>query len=175
MNHDRQFTITLCKNRKATQCEQRQLSTADLYQLFATPRRSSETQAEYMAMPKAQQGDLKDVGGFVGGSLNGPRRKKENVTGRDIITLDFDNIPAGQTEAVIGKVDALGCGYCIYSTRKHSPATPRLRVVIPFDRTTTPDEYMPLARLVAAQIGMGWVDPTTFDVSRMMYLTQSRC
>lgn len=28
---------------------------------------------------------------------------------------------------------------------------------------------MPLARLVAAQIGMGWVDPTTFDVSRMMY------
>lgn len=169
MNHDRQITITVGKNRKATQWEQRQLSISDLYQLFATPRRSSETQTEYMAMPKAQQNDLKDVGGFVGGSLNGPRRKKENVIARDIITLDFDNIPPEQTEAVIGKVDALGCGYCIYSTRKHSPATPRLRVVIPFDRTTTPDEYMPLARLVAAQIGMGWVDPTTFDVSRMMY------
>lgn len=166
---DRQIIITVGKSRKATQWEQMRLSISDLYQLFTTPRRSPETQAEYMAMTKAQQDDLKDVGGFVGGSLNGQRRKKENVTGRDIITLDFDNIPRGQTEAVIGKVDALGCGYCVYSTRKHTPATPRLRVVIPFDRTTTPDEYMPLARLVAAQIGMVWVDSTTFDVSRMMY------
>lgn len=167
--HDRQITITVGKSRKATQWEQRQLSISDLYQLFATPCRSSETQAEYMAMPKSQQDDLKDVGGFVGGSLNGPRRKKENVTERDVITLDFDNIPPGQTGTVIGKVDALGCGYCIYSTRKHSPATPRLRVNVPTDRTVTPDEYMPLARLVAAQIGMAWVDPTIFDVSRMMY------
>lgn len=169
MNHDRQITIMVGKSRKATQWEQRQLSVSDLYQLFATPCRSSETQAEYMALPKAQQDDLKDVGGFVGGSLNGPRRKKENVTERDVVTLDFDNIPPGQTGAVIGKVDALGCGYCIYSTRKHSPDTPRLRVNVPTDRTVTPDEYMPLARLVAAQIGMAWVDPTTFDVSRMMY------
>lgn len=169
MNHDRQITITEGKNRKATQWERRQLSIAELYRLFATPRRSLETQAEYKAMPKAQQDDLKDAGGFVGGSLNGPRRKKENVTGRDLITLDFDNIPSGQTEAVISKVDALGCNYCIYSTRKHTPATPRLRVVIPFDRTATPDEYMPLARLVADQIGIEWADPTTFDVSRMMY------
>lgn len=170
MNHDRQITITVGKSRKAKQWEQRQLSTANLYGLFATPHRSPETQAEYMAMPKAQQDDLKDVGGFVGGALNGPRRKKDNVTGRDIITLDFDNIPPGQTETVISKVEALGCNYCIYSTRKHKAATPRLRVVVPSDRTMTPDESMPLARLMAARIGMEYVDPTTFDVSRLMYL-----
>lgn len=166
---DRQITITVGKNRKATQWEQRRTVVSAFYEQLATPHRSTETQSEYMAMPKAQQDNLKDVGGFVGGALNGSRRKKENITGRDLITLDFDNIPAGQTEAAISRVDALGCGYCIYSTRKHKPVTPRLRVVIPFDRTVLPDEYIPLARLVANQIGMEWIDPTTFEVSRLMY------
>lgn len=166
---DRQITITVGKNRKATQWEQRRIAVSAFYEQLAIPHRSTETQSEYMAMSKAQQDNLKDVGGFVGGALNGPRRKKENITGRDLITLDFDNIPAGRTDAAISRVDALGCGYCIYSTRKHKPATPRLRVVIPFDRTVLPDEYMPLARLVASQIGMEWIDPTTFEVSRLMY------
>lgn len=169
MNYDRQITITVGKSRKATQWERKNLSISELYNQFKTPRRGAETQAEYMKMPKNQQDSLKDVGGFVGGTLNGLRRKKENVTGRDIITLDFDNIPDGQTETVIGKVEKLACNYCVYSTRKHKPTAPRLRVVIPSDRTMTPDEYMPLARYVAAQIGMGWIDPTTFDISRMMY------
>ena len=87
MIYDRQITITTGKSRKATQWEQKQFSLADLYALFAVPHRSAETQAEYMAMPKSQQDDLKDVGGFVGGTLNGPRRKKENVTGRDLNSL----------------------------------------------------------------------------------------
>lgn len=169
MNHDRQIIITVGEKRTSKQWEQKQLSVSDLYGQLATPCRSNETQAEYLALPKAKQDDLKDVGGFVGGALNGSRRKKENVTGRDIITLDFDNVPAGRTDAVISKVETLACNYCVYSTRKHKPATPRLRVVIPSDRTMTPDEYMPLARYVAAQIGMEWVDPTTFDISRMMY------
>ena len=169
LTYDRQIKISVGGSRKATHWEQKQLSIADLYQMLATPQRSSETLAEYMAMSKAQQDDLKDVGGFVGGSLNGPRRKANNVTGRDVITLDFDNVPPEQTETVIAKVEALGCGYCIYSTRKHKPSAPRLRVCIPTDRTVTPDEYVPLARLVAAQIGMEWADPTTFDVCRLMY------
>ena len=169
LTHNRQIVISVGKSRKDTQWKQKQLSIADLYQMLATPQRSSETLAEYMTMPKAQQDNLKDCGGFVGGSLNGPRRKANNVTGRDVICLDFDNVPAGQTDTVIKKVEAMGCSYCIYSTRKHKPSAPRLRVVIPTDRTAFPDEYAPISRLVAAQIGMEMADPTTFDVSRLMY------
>lgn len=170
LTHDRQITIFVGKNRKATQWESKQLSISDFYAMLSTPHRGTETLAEYMAMKKAQQDDLKDVGGFVGGSLNGPRRKANNVTGRDVITLDFDNVPGWQTDLVVNKVEELGCSYAIYSTRKHTPSAPRLRVVVPTDRTLTPDEYVPLARLVAAQIGMEWADPTTFDVARLMYL-----
>ena len=120
-------------------------------------------------MKKAQQDDLKDVGGFMAGTLSGPRRKANAVTGRDVITLDLDNIPAGGTEDVLRRVEALGCGYCIYSTRKHSPAAPRLRVLLPLDRTVSADEYEPLARKMAEYIGLELADPTTFEVSRLMY------
>lgn len=120
-------------------------------------------------MKKAQQDELKDVGGFVGGSLNGPRRKASNLVGRDVITLDFDNVPGWQTELVVNKMEELGRSYCIYSTRKHTPAAPRLRVVIPTDRTMTTDEYEPCARRVAAHIGISMADPTTFETCRLMY------
>lgn len=169
MNHDRQIIISTGNSRRDLMWKQTTMTVSELYTRLSTPVRGTETLQEYLHMKKAQQDDLKDVGGFVGGALNGQRRKASNMVGRDIITLDFDNIPAGQTKAVIDKVEALGCGYCVYSTRKHKPAAPRLRVLIPTDRTVTPDEYVPLARLVADRIGMEWVDPTTFEACRLMY------
>ena len=84
-----------------------------------------------MAMPRGRQDERKDKGGFVGGQLSGPRRKASAVAGRDLVTLDLDNIPAGGTDRVLKKLDSLGCGYCVYSTRKHIPAAPRLRVIFP--------------------------------------------
>ena len=42
-------------------------------------------------------------------------------------------------------------------------------MVIPFDRAALPDEYEPAARKLAALIGIRFCDPTTFDISRLMY------
>ena len=169
MKHDRQIVISVGTNRRDLNWRQTALSVAELYERLRNPIKSIESYADYMKMKKAQQDTLKDVGGFVGGSLSNPRRKSNNVTGRDVITLDFDNIPGWQTDAVVAKVEELGCSYCIYSTRKHNAAAPRLRVVIPFDRTVTPDEYEPCARRVASSIGITMADPTTFEVCRLMY------
>lgn len=169
MKHDRKITISVGNSRKDLVWKQTTLTVSELYEKLKNPTRGTETLADYMKMKKAQQDTLKDVGGFVGGSLLSPRRKANNVTGRDIITLDFDNVPGWQTEAVVEKVEALRCSYCIYSTRKHTPGTPRLRVIIPFDRTVTPDEYEPCARRIASSIGISMADPTTFEVCRLMY------
>lgn len=169
MNNDRKITISVGNNRRDLNWKQTSITVSELYERLRNPIKSTELLADYMKLKKAQQDTLKDVGGFVGGSLSSPRRKSNNVTGRDVITLDFDNIPGWQTENVIAKVDELGCGYCIYSTRKHTPSRPRLRVVIPFDRTVSPDEYEPCARRVAASIGISMADPTTFEVCRLMY------
>lgn len=169
MNNDRKIIISVGNNRRDLNWKQTALTVSELYERLRNPVRSTELFADYMKMKKAQQDTLKDVGGFVGGSLSSPRRKSNNVTGRDVITLDFDNIPGWQTEAIITKVEELGCSYCIYSTRKHTASAPRLRVVIPFDRTVTPDEYEPCARRIASQIGISMADPTTFEVCRLMY------
>ena len=169
MNNDRKIIISVGNNRRDLNWKQTALTVSELYERLRNPVRSTELFADYMKMKKAQQDTLKDVGGFVGGSLSSPRRKSNNVTGRDIITLDFDNIPGWQTEAIVTKVEELGCSYCIYSTRKHTASAPRLRVVIPFDRTVTPDEYEPCARRIASQIGISMADPTTFEVCRLMY------
>lgn len=172
--YDRQITLSVGNNRFTKNWRQENTTVSALYSRLSQPIVGTETHAEYMSMPKSQQDALKDVGGFVGGALNGTRRKAANVTGRDIVTLDFDNIPGWQADTVAAKVDSLGCSYCIYSTRKHVPSKPRLRIIIPLDRSATIDEYEPIARRLAHHIGIEMADKTTFDVSRLMYWP-SRC
>lgn len=143
---------------------------SELITKLSTPLRGKETLAVYMGMKKAKQDELKDVGGFVGGTLSG-RRKKGAVSGRDVITLDLDNCPPEGTNAILQRVSSLGMGYAVYSTRKHSPAGPRLRIIVPTDRTMTAEEYEPIARKLAnmIQMEMHWFDPTTFQTERLMY------
>ena len=64
---------------------------------------------EYLSAGKARQAELKDVGGFVGGTFKNDRRKAVYVEGRDLITLDLDNIPAGGAEDILKRVSGLGC------------------------------------------------------------------
>lgn len=169
MKYDRKIIISTGNSRRETCWKRQTLTVSELYERLRVPNRGVETLDEYMRMPKARQDDLKDVGGFVAGSLNGGRRKAGNVTGRDVITLDFDAVPALGAQAVIDKLEGLGVNYCVYSTRKHAPNAPRLRVLVPTDRTMTADEYEPCARRMAANIGIGMADPTTFEAVRLMY------
>ena len=169
LQHERQITISVGASSKSTRWNPARMSVGDFYGRFSTPVRGTETLTAYLAMKKAQQDALKDVGGFVGGALTGPRRKVVNVAGRDVVTLDFDSIPPYSTDKVIGKAEALGCGYCIYSTRKHREEAPRLRVMFVTDRTMTVDEHEPVARRLAEWIGISWADPTTFEACRLMY------
>ena len=169
MQYDREITITVGNNRKSVNWQPQSIMLSEFYEKLRIPNRSTETMQEYLNLKKSEQDDKKDIGGFVAGTLSGPRRRAGAVTGRDIITLDFDTIPPGGTDEILKRVDGLGCGYCIYSTRKHSPASPRLRILVPFDRTVTADEYEPSARFVASIIGIEFADPTTFEATRLMY------
>jgi len=169
MINDQKIIISTGASRQAKVWTPQTLLISELYAKLQTPARGQETLDAYMSMQKAQQDTLKDVGGFVGGEIVGGRRKAGSVRGRDVLTLDLDHIPAGQTDAVLRRVEGLGCGYCVYSTRKHSPAAPRLRIVVPLDRTATPDEYEAVARKLAEMIGMEMADPSTFEPSRLMY------
>lgn len=169
MENNRMLLISTAGTRKTKHWPRTQMLWSEFTERLKTPGRSSETLEEYLAYPKYQQDDLKDVGGFVGGTFEHDIRKAAYAEGRDLITLDMDNIPAGQTDDILKRVAGLGCAAAVYSTRKHSGYAPRLRIVVPTDRTASADEYEPAARKLAALIGIEFCDRTTFDVARLMY------
>ena len=169
MINDRMLVISVGNSRKSTNWVRTEIMWSEFVNRLRTPQRTPETIEEYLNMTKAQQGQLKDIGGFVGGALNGTQRKAKNVTGRDLVTLDLDNIASGETDNVLRTIDSLGAGYAVYSTRSHADFRPRLRVIMPLDRTVTADEYEPIARKLASYIGLQMCDPTTFEASRLMY------
>lgn len=168
MNNDRQITIATAGSRHSTNWQNQTLYWSEMIERLKVASRGTETLQQYLSLPKGRQDDLKDVGGFTGRLLN-RRHKASSVTGRDILTLDLDTIPAGGTDDVLRRLDGLGCGYVVYSTRKHEAARPRLRVLVPLDRTATADEYEPLVRKLAQIIGIELCDPSTFQVHRLMY------
>ena len=169
MQYNRKLMISTAGSRKAIHWPKSELLWSEFTEKLKVPVRSTETMDEYLALPKNRQAELKDVGGFVGGTFENDRRKSAYVQGRDLLTLDLDNIPAGGTEDVLKRVAGLGCAAALYSTRKHAGYAPRLRVIIPLDRTASADEYEPAARKAASLIGMELCDPTTFDPCRLMY------
>lgn len=169
LTYDKQLNVVVGNSRKATVWNPLTLTVSELYTRLETPMRGTETLAEYLALSKADQDGKKDIGGFVGGRLSAPRRKADNVIDRCVVTLDFDTIPPFGTDKVLSALDTQDYGYCVYSTRKHRPEAPRLRIVVVTDRVMTVDEYDAVSRRLAADIGITMADPTTFEASRLMY------
>lgn len=175
MHNERKIKISVGKSRTATTWATQDINWSDFIDRLKTPVKHTETLAVYKALTKSQQDELKDVGGFVGGTLRDNKRKKANVLTRDLIALDADNIKPGEKDNVLRAVAGLGCAYAVYSTRKHEDYAPRLRVIIPLDEPCTADEYEPISRRMAEYIGMPYFDPTTFDCARLMYWPSVSC
>lgn len=165
------FTISVADTRKAVKWEQKEVSWAQFRDRCSEFAEGKETYEDYMAMSKARQDELKDVGGFVGGALKDGLRRRGHCVSRRLITLDMDNCSPGTTETWLSQICAQGFLCLVYSTRKHSPDKPRLRAVFLADRDMTADEYQATARALAQMIDplMRVFDPTTFEAERLMY------
>jgi predicted P-loop ATPase len=131
------------------------------------PLRTAETAREYRGMSKADRDAAKEAaGGFVAGALSSGQRKTEFVTERSMLTLDADRAKPGAW----GRVSALvEYRMCCYTTHSHTEAEPRLRWIIPTSRPMTPDEYPAVARTVATWLDIETMDPSTYEIARLMY------
>lgn len=165
------FVISTATTRKATRWEQEETTWEKFSARCSRFTESGETYADYMALPKSRQDELKDVGGYVGGPLEDGLRRRGHCVGRRLITLDMDNCGPGATAHWLSCIKAQDFRCLVYSTRKHSPDAPRLRAVFLADRGMTPDEYQATARALAMMIDpkMRVFDPTTFEAERLMY------
>ena len=158
--------IAVGNSRMDKRWKNQDISWADLCARCGSTIRTTETVEEYRKLKKGQQDGIKDVGGFVGGHLREGRRKNSMVLCRSLLTLDMDyGTPDIWDEITL--FHDFKC--CVYSTHKHTPEHPRLRMIIPLARDITEEEYPAVARMVAKEIGIDLFDDTTYEACRLMY------
>ena len=160
------ITISVGESKRATRWVPKTVSWERLCKKLSTPIVTSETAAEYAAMSKDQRGNIKDVGGYVGGRIDGGVRRAGNITDRQLICLDADYADMGLWELwdiMVGKACLM------HTSHSHTPEQPRLRFVIPLSRAVTAAEYEPIARKLAQLMDINAFDDTTYEASRLMF------
>ena len=164
IQHDKGLDVALGNSRKTKTWKNRPMLWSELLARMAKETRTPETVAEYKAMGREQQSEIKDVGGFVGGYCNNGNRS--DIRHRSLLCLDADFATGTLWDdwcLLFGNAGA------VYSTHKHTPEKPRLRLVVPLARNVSPEEYQAIGRRVAATLGIDQFDDTSYQPQRMMY------
>lgn len=168
LQYDGQIDIAVGASRRSVNWKNQQMLWSDLVQRLSVVSRTTETAKEYKSLPKPKRDEIKDVGGFVGGTLKGGRRKAEAIQERRVLTLDLDYVTQNdkpwETICLV-----LGCAAVIYSTHSYTETAQRLRLVMPLSRPVTPDEYTAVSRRIAGDVGIDLFDDTTYEPHRLMY------
>jgi putative DNA primase/helicase len=127
---------------------------------------TTETVEEYPKLSKVDRDRAKDRGGFVGGQLKDNRRKRENVVCRSMLTHDADHADKDFIEKFTS-----GCKYAaaLYTTHGHTPENPRVRIIVPFTRDVTPDEFTAIGRYFAEEWGIDQFDECSYRPQQLMY------
>ena len=79
--------ITIGSSRTSKKWLPRDVTYKEFINLIRTPTVSKETLTEFLSLSVSEQAALKDVGGFVGGTLNSAERKTTSVAGRSMRML----------------------------------------------------------------------------------------
>ena len=88
VKHDKALDVALGNSRKTKNWKNKPMKWSELLERLTTTTRTPETVAEYKAMSRDQQSDIKDVGGFVGGYCNDGSRS--DIRHRSVLCLDAD-------------------------------------------------------------------------------------
>jgi putative DNA primase/helicase len=158
--------IAVGSSRRETRWKNGKITWHSLVEKLSKVHRTHETFAYYQTAPRDTKDKIKDIGGFVGGYLTGGVRKSSAVAYRTVITLDAD-MASPELWATFQLL--YGNAACLYSTHSHSPEKPRYRLVLPLNRHCTPEEYQPIARRIAGDLGIEQFDNTGFQDERLMY------
>lgn len=166
------ITITTQRSRKDTYARGVTMTVQEFVDRLSTPAVGRETHKEYLALGKEAQTDAKDVGAFVLGTLKGSRRKKGAVDHLCGVALDADNADVGLIDIIRFTMPYL---VIVYSTRRHTPAKPRYRIIILFSHVVPPEQHSAVARKLAEHIGIETFDKSTFETNRCMFFPSISC
>lgn len=158
--------IAIGKSRAETNWKNKQITWQDFAERLKKPQITPETFAQYKSFTKEKQGEIKDVGGYVGGSIRGGNRVKGSIECRSLITLEGDEDCNDLWELFCLQYDSAAIFHSTHSSTKEHL---RARLIIPLSRECFTDEYEAVIRKVADSLGMEYFDYTSFQPERLMF------
>ncbi|MCV7447861.1 primase alpha helix C-terminal domain-containing protein [Staphylococcus epidermidis] len=137
---------------------------SELVNRLAIPQNNINKYARGVAI----YGDMKDETDKNGNEYK-KYRKDENVIYRDVLVLDYDDIPKLRRlhDAITETLE--GVSWMYHTTFNHRTESPRIRLYIALNEHISADEYRKYTKVLASKIGHP-VDEGSFQPSRAMAL-----
>lgn len=142
------------------------LTWPEMVQRLSTATDTQFTREQFIKLDKSEQSKVKDVGGYVGGELQGKQRTRTSVKNRYLVCLDIDHADMDFWDMFTMIYD---CSAILHSTHSHSEENPRFRLILPLSRPVVANQYEPVARKIAGELDIELFDSTTFQASRLMF------
>ena len=162
----RDLGIAYGASRQALKWSNKTISFENLKERLKHTLRTPESAEEYAKMSKADRDQAKDHGGFVAGVLIGGRRKVDTVESRSMISLDGDRIDVAFLD---GFEEHMPYAAALYTTHSSTEEKPRVRIIIPMTRDTSPEEFAAVSRYLAQMLGIDYFDECSYLPNQLMY------
>lgn len=165
------YTLSTCTSRYDKDLTLVQMTWGELAERLSRSVETSETLEQYNHMTHEERGNVKDVGGFVGGEVRpdkeGKRRRvRYAVAERQLLTIDIDKVTSSGFWAWWR--DRWRYRSLIHSTHSSTEHAWRLRLVVPLSRPVNAVEYEAVGRTIC-QPYIEEVDGSTYEMERLMY------
>jgi hypothetical protein len=112
-------------------------------------------------------------GAFIGGPLKDPTRNRadDNIASRTAVVADMDAVTVDIVEAELFLRMNISSACVAYSTFRHTPDKPRIRVCIPLSRPVDQDEHRAIVSSLAEMLSpIGKLDACSWIWAQLMFL-----
>ena len=110
-------------------------------------------------------------GAFIGGVREDESRGREdNILWRTLATIDYDTLAVGIDDVEFTLQLSLDCAFLAYSTFRHTPGAPRVRLCVPLERLVGEAEYRSIVDDIVRTVGLGAPDKCSYVMNQLMFL-----
>jgi hypothetical protein len=171
----RRIVVSFGNKATDTRVTRENLSWEDVIARFSVPVLADIRHDDFLARPKKARQELKTQDGYVlFGAFKGDQRGNRDIGDtlqyRSAVTLDFDDNATEMYASLVRKDKLLPFDYLCHTTRSHTPAAPRTRLIVPVCRDVSAAEYRQLASYIArTYFPQAGLDAGSLEHARIMY------
>ena len=109
---------------------------------------------------------------FVGGlrADEDKGRANGNIVLRTVATIDYDTLDCSIEDVEFSLTMRLDCAFVAYSTFRHTPDKPRVRVCVPLSRGVNEAEHRAVVDWLVQTVAIGAADKCSFTMCQLMFL-----